>query len=261
MNYERIYDIIVKRGRERVIEGYGERHHIVPKCIGGTDEDLNITVLTAREHYMAHWLLIKIYPNNRKLAYAFNAMCRRSKNQNRDISSAAYNAARKNWVQNHPMKDTDIKKRMIASHHKRSAMLREQKACDRKRCVCGSKIYNNSSSYCSIQCFHQNKPKSYITEDYKTKLSVSSKKFISRLCDKDKKKRLYKSLHSDKVDHIKRGKSISLAKKGKTTNQQQIMGKRLASMSNDQFNQYLANISWKVHNRVIKLRDKWNQLK
>jgi len=39
------------------------------------------------------------------------------------------------------------------------------------------------------------------------------------------------------------------------------MGKRLAAMSDDQFNQYLANISWKVHNRVIKLRDKWNQLK
>ena len=38
-----------------------ERHHIIPKHAGGTDEESNFTYLTHREHIAAHWLLWKIH--------------------------------------------------------------------------------------------------------------------------------------------------------------------------------------------------------
>lgn len=75
MNYERIYNNIITRAQNRQIDGYIENHHIIPKCLGGTDDNENITKLTAREHYIAHQLLIKINPLNYKLVYAAMMMC------------------------------------------------------------------------------------------------------------------------------------------------------------------------------------------
>lgn len=62
MNYQRVYDDLIHRGRVRIKpEGYTERHHIHPKCLGGNDHPNNLVVLTAREHYIAHALLAKLY--------------------------------------------------------------------------------------------------------------------------------------------------------------------------------------------------------
>lgn len=40
---------------------YGENHHIIPRSEGGSDDASNKVKLTAREHYIAHLLLAKIY--------------------------------------------------------------------------------------------------------------------------------------------------------------------------------------------------------
>ena len=62
-------------------------HHIIPKCMQGTDVKDNLVLLTAREHYLAHQLLVKMYPDNNKLVYAANMMTvntndlKRSKNK------------------------------------------------------------------------------------------------------------------------------------------------------------------------------------
>lgn len=53
---------------------YTEKHHIVPRCMNGTNSDENLVVLTAKEHFVAHHLLCKIYPKHPKLWFAFNAM-------------------------------------------------------------------------------------------------------------------------------------------------------------------------------------------
>lgn len=96
MNYQRIYDQIIERAKLEVQgrilnrkkwkeskgeEGvYYESHHIIPKCLGGTGrayqwEHENIVLLTAREHFLCHWLLHRIYPDSRSLLYAFDQMC------------------------------------------------------------------------------------------------------------------------------------------------------------------------------------------
>lgn len=56
------------------MDSYTERHHIVPRCLGGTNDPTNIVRLTPEEHYIAHQLLVKIYPGNNKLVYAATFM-------------------------------------------------------------------------------------------------------------------------------------------------------------------------------------------
>ena len=58
-------------------DGYN-KHHIIPKCIGGKEERSNYVLLTFREHIIAHALLHEIYPNSNELAYAFLRMIQSS---------------------------------------------------------------------------------------------------------------------------------------------------------------------------------------
>lgn len=74
MDYKKHYDLLITRAGNRVLCGYKEIHHIIPKCMGGTDDKTNLVALTAEEHYLAHQLLVKIYPSNHKLIYAANMM-------------------------------------------------------------------------------------------------------------------------------------------------------------------------------------------
>lgn len=96
MNYQRIYDQIINRARIRALVGYKERHHILPKCLGGLDEACNLVNLTAREHFICHRLLTRLHPDNKSLAYAFWMMCnKKSSNQERYTpTSREYEEAR-----------------------------------------------------------------------------------------------------------------------------------------------------------------------
>lgn len=76
---------------------YTEIHHIVPKCLGGSDDATNLIKLSAREHFLCHWLLVKMTSGQSqiKMAFAFNAFRRSSKNQKRLLTSRQYNIVRK----------------------------------------------------------------------------------------------------------------------------------------------------------------------
>lgn len=45
--------------KSQTLDGYCEVHHIVPKSLGGTNDKSNLISLTARQHYIAHWMLWK----------------------------------------------------------------------------------------------------------------------------------------------------------------------------------------------------------
>lgn len=74
MNYKHIHDNIIARAKFRNLTGYLETHHIIPRCMGGTDDDDNLVKLTPEEHYIVHQLLIKIHDNNPALVYAAHMM-------------------------------------------------------------------------------------------------------------------------------------------------------------------------------------------
>jgi hypothetical protein len=63
MKYSRIYAEFIadRRTKERSIDGYFERHHIVPSNMGGDDAPNNLIRLTAGDHFFAHLLLAKAY--------------------------------------------------------------------------------------------------------------------------------------------------------------------------------------------------------
>ena len=72
MNYnEFINNILEIRGRFNCGENYHECHHIIPRCMGGTDDKENLIDLFAREHFIAHKLLAQENPDNEKLVYAW----------------------------------------------------------------------------------------------------------------------------------------------------------------------------------------------
>jgi len=66
MNYKKIYQSFIENRKlcESALLSsgeYKERHHILPRALGGTDEAANIICLTPEDHYFAHLLLAKIY--------------------------------------------------------------------------------------------------------------------------------------------------------------------------------------------------------
>ena len=94
MNYKKVYDSIIlnaKYGNRIKLRSsdkgyiYYERHHIIPICIGGSNEEDNLVLLTAREHFLAHKLLVEIYPENSKIFWAFHRMAFSDNNGNRNI--------------------------------------------------------------------------------------------------------------------------------------------------------------------------------
>jgi hypothetical protein len=107
MNYEKIYNDLMNdrlnqkpsRLKQKRDGFYFEGHHIIPKCKGGTGTSTraknnpNIVLLTAREHFLAHWLLWRIY-GDRQMALAFHKMMSTTKHTNRISSSRGYAEAR-----------------------------------------------------------------------------------------------------------------------------------------------------------------------
>lgn len=73
--YTKIYWAIMYRAMSRTLEGYSEKHHFIPKALGGTD--VGVVRLTAREHFLAHLLLVRMTDgqNRYKMISALWAMC------------------------------------------------------------------------------------------------------------------------------------------------------------------------------------------
>lgn len=75
--YTKIYFSIIARAKSRPkLTGYTEKHHVIPKSLGGSNNIDNLVVLTAKEHFLCHRLLVKmtqgVYRN--KMSYAIWAM-------------------------------------------------------------------------------------------------------------------------------------------------------------------------------------------
>lgn len=94
--YKKWYNNIIGRAKNRTITGYTEKHHIVPKSLGGTDNLSNLVKLTAREHFICHLLLTKctIGYDNRLMNFALGKFIQNSPLQQRTFNSWEYNKIR-----------------------------------------------------------------------------------------------------------------------------------------------------------------------
>lgn len=60
--YTNWYIAIISNSKNRTLEGYVEKHHILPRSfkLGGEKDAANLVSLTAREHFICHRLLVKM---------------------------------------------------------------------------------------------------------------------------------------------------------------------------------------------------------
>ena len=97
--YKKWYDSIIKNARDRNISSgtYFEKHHIVPRSLGGGNGKDNLVLLSAREHFLCHLLLTKFTVGifKRKMCFALSSFHRSNKHQKRVLTSHQYSALRK----------------------------------------------------------------------------------------------------------------------------------------------------------------------
>jgi len=185
------YNAIIEQARDRTTNEYTELHHIQPRSLGGTDDKSNLVKLTAREHFVCHWLLIKMYTgeSRAKMIYALNGMKRGNEFTQRyetKITSRVYENLKKefSWVHSATMKGkTPINKgRPMAEEQK--AKIRATKAANpTKRSAeaiaktvakqTGQK--RSAETKLKMSLAAKGKPKGPMSEENKLKISQGSK--------------------------------------------------------------------------------------
>jgi hypothetical protein len=112
MDYQKIYNQIIERAKNRILEGYKEKHHVIPKCLGGNNNRENIVELTAREHFLCHKILCKLYPDNDKIIYALFLMAigkKKKKNNHYKINSREYEMLKIKFIQSQKNRKLSLK--------------------------------------------------------------------------------------------------------------------------------------------------------
>jgi hypothetical protein len=115
--YTDCYQRIITRAKTRNISGYTETHHIIPRSLGGDNSKENLVKLTAREHFICHFLLTKMYDgeNKDKMIYAAWAMANlyNDKQQRYKINSRAYGVMREKYAN---LRSKSLKGKLGKSH-------------------------------------------------------------------------------------------------------------------------------------------------
>jgi hypothetical protein len=109
MNYKKIYNKLITKAklenRKKSDIFYYEAHHIKPRSFGGEGDcrntiHPNIVLLTPKEHYIAHLLLVAIYPNSPAMHKALWNMCNVKKDIRYTPSAKTYCRIRKEYIKN-----------------------------------------------------------------------------------------------------------------------------------------------------------------
>lgn len=110
MNYEKNYydyvNYVKSLNRFKGDGNYYEKHHIKPRSLGGDNSKENLVLLTAREHFLAHYLLCKFTKgeDKKKMVWAFHRLCYSDssrhirKENNFKLSSRFYEYLRKEFI-------------------------------------------------------------------------------------------------------------------------------------------------------------------
>jgi len=131
--YSKTYFAITSNAKQRITEGYTELHHIIPQSMGGSNDKDNLVELTAREHFICHWLLIKMTEgkDRSKMLYALNGMKAENRYQQRyntKITARVYATYRIEHAENHSntMKGRPAKNKGRSMSEEQKQLLREK---------------------------------------------------------------------------------------------------------------------------------------
>jgi hypothetical protein len=114
------YYSIINNAKNRNTESYIEKHHIIPRSMGGDNSSDNIVVLTAREHFICHLLLTKmtVGENRYKMLSAVTRFQQSRTYQKRNLNSWEYKKLRECAIQARTgVKHTDEARQKIKDKH------------------------------------------------------------------------------------------------------------------------------------------------
>ena len=151
--YTYYYNIVNNALSRSNLTGYFEKHHIIPKSLGGGNSEENLVNLTFREHFICHRLLTKITSgiNRRKMAYAMWRMLTVAKHRKCKITSHTYHLIREEYKkQPNPMlgKTHTKKTRMAISNAqkgnttRRGVILSEEQKQKQRESMLGKPAWN-----------------------------------------------------------------------------------------------------------------------
>ena len=94
------YSIIFAAQKHGKLEGvYGEIHHIIPRCCGGSNDKENLVWLTAQEHFAVHKILAIDNPWHNGLIAAWWNMSTTINKRNTTVTEDEYACARAAFVE------------------------------------------------------------------------------------------------------------------------------------------------------------------
>jgi 5-methylcytosine-specific restriction endonuclease McrA len=152
LNYKLHYGLLITKygSVDKPIVGYHERHHVIPRSHGGSDDSSNLVYLTARQHYLAHWLLARIH-KDRPMTHALHLMSN-SKRYNAKAFEEAKIAKSELMKKSNPMFDRNIAKAQGSKLIKEKRVERpkgEDQSKSRSKQLKGNE-YNATKSYIVI---------------------------------------------------------------------------------------------------------------
>ena len=212
MNYKKIYQQLIDRALSRTLTGYKERHHIVPKCIGGDNSISNLVYLTAREHFIAHKLLCKIHPSidGLHLAYWMMSNCKTS-DRTYKVSSREYTELRKLIATRMSLKMKGVPKSEEHRRKNSQSKIGKLKSVETRKKMSQSmkgrqfsKETRNKLSIANTGNTHSTETRQKIGEASKGRIvSLETRKKLSDA----KKGKLFSDEHRKKLSDAKKGKS------------------------------------------------------
>jgi len=128
--YTYYYNIVNTALSRPNLTGYFEKHHIIPKSLGGNNLEENLVKLTFREHFICHRLLTKITAgiDCRKMGYAMWRMATVAKYRKCRISSRTYQLIREEFVKINSVANKGENNWMYGKTHTQKARLAISKA-------------------------------------------------------------------------------------------------------------------------------------
>ena len=163
--YTTWYNSLINTAKDRIITGYTEKHHIIPRSLGGGNDNTNLIRLTGREHFICHLLLPKMTSgtDRKKMIYAIWMMCRAHRNRRSiyKVTARTYNSIKEVMRNNRTADDftpewkakISVAKKGGKTWNKGRAVPEEQKARQSATRKSKNGVYRHHSTHSEICIF------------------------------------------------------------------------------------------------------------
>lgn len=183
MDYTKIYNDLITSRSKLIRDVYLEKHHILPRSLGGNDNRENIIKLTPKEHYFAHLLLAKIHGGKMYAALRFMSEPNSKSAKGFIVSSRSYDRARRLYVEYCKVSRSgklngNFKKKWSESAREKSSKRMKGKYGDDKNPMFGKKLTEEHKSKISQAVLGKRKGVSF-SDKHKENISKSLAEYHS----------------------------------------------------------------------------------